>query len=815
MSNEATKQNEEPSEASAAVAWWRSPREVPGRLRAWLAGNPRRAILVGVACLLSIGGVVTAWLGLVSHARKQERLTLEPALEALDRGAYEEATRLADKYQAEQSEDRGGGADFVRGAAAAYRADASSSELKRSHFFAAAKLLSAASERGWPRSREAEGYYLLGKSLFFSGQLTACRPALREALKLDPRLDSELRYLLAEAYLLDVRPNPALAAEENRIALSERPSLEWQAKLMVQRARILLAQGKTQESLRELDGLPGNAGRSGAALVARGQALLMEAEALRADGKRRDGRELADRKRQEAIKVLQSAQGADTLAADVSRKAMYLMGLGLVQGGDERGATVQFERTRRLFPDTPEATACAFQEAELLRQAGRPDALALYRKVLGAVDPEDYSNPWLPLAELQKKMLAAYQDYSRREDFAACAELASALVPLLPQSQAVELRAENQMGWGRSMISKADAEPQPKAEVLRREARTHFRRAGGYYVEMAELLRTDRRYGDELWNSVQAYFAGRDYHHAVVMLEQYLADETRRRQAEALTLLGEALLAEGRLDAALKALRQCIDLHPRDAAAFRARLLAARVHVEKSEPGPAEALLRENLGADLLTPASVEWRESLFDLASLLYSAGRYEEAIARLDEAAERYPESPRSVEARWLAADACRRWGLDLQRGLHTILVQSTRVEQARQAGDCLERGLARFEKLRDLLVRKQAGGDLTRLEKLVLRNCGFAIGEVLFALARHDEAAKAYSVVVQRDPQSAEALEAYLQIAEAYRRLGRAAEARRAAEQAKVVLGRLKSDAALAETTARDRKQWTELLDGLIQY
>jgi TolA-binding protein len=98
-------------------------------------------------------------------------------------------------------------------------------------------------------------------------------------------------------------------------------------------------------------------------------------------------------------------------------------------------------------------------------------------------------------------------------------------------------------------------------------------------------------------------------------------------------------------------------------------------------------------------------------------------------------------------------------------------------------------------------------------VLRNCGFAIGEVLFALARHDEAAKAYSAVVERDPQSAEALEAYLQIAEAYRRLGRAADARRAAEQAKRALGRLKSDAALAETTARDRKQWTELLDGLI--
>ena len=216
MSDKPTKQHESPSEAPPAVAWWRSPREVPGRLGAWLAGNPRRAILLGLACLLSIAGAVTAWLGLASHARKQERPTLEPALEALDRAAYGEAVRLAEKYQAEQIEDRGGGTDFVRGAAAAYQADASSSDLKRSHFQTAARLLSAAQQQGFPSSREAEGLYLLGKSLFFCGQLTACRPPLREALKLNPHLDAELRWLLAEAYLLDSRPNPALAVTMTR-----------------------------------------------------------------------------------------------------------------------------------------------------------------------------------------------------------------------------------------------------------------------------------------------------------------------------------------------------------------------------------------------------------------------------------------------------------------------------------------------------------------------------------------------------------------------------------------------------------------------
>lgn len=777
-----------------------------------MAGNPRRAILFGVACLLSLAGAVTAWVGLAGHTQKHEKLSLEPALEALDRGAYEEARQLAQKYQAEELGEHGGGPDFVRGAAAAYQAESSSSDLKPGHFLEAARLLTAARQEGLPAAREAEGLYLLGKSLFYAGQLTACRPALRETLKLNPRLDCELRYLLAEAYLLDSRPNSPLAEEENRIALGERPSLEWQVKLLVQRARILLAQGKRRESLQVLDRLPGNSGRSGEALVVRGQLLALEAQALAADASRPDAKQLAARKRQEAIEVLRAAQGADTLAADVTRKAMYLVGLCLVEGDDLRGATAQFERTRRLFPKTPEAVACALQEAELRRRAGRLDGLTLYRQVLAAADPESYSNPWLPLAELQKRMLAAYQDYSQRQDFSACAELASSFHPLLPQVQAVELKAENQAVWARSLMTKADAEPEARAEVLRREARTHFRRAGGYYAELARLLVTERRYADELWNSVQFYLAGRDYQHAVVMLKQYLANELRRRRAEALASLGEALLAEGQLEDAEKALGECIELHPRDAAAFRARLLAARVHMEKADVGRAEARLRENLGAELLTPASAEWRESLFELGSVLFGAGRYEEAIPRLDEAVERYPDAPRGVEARWLAADACRQRGLELQKGLRTILVESTRVQQARQASDCLEQSLARFERLRDLLLRKQWSGEPSGPQRLVLRNCEFAIGEVFFALARHDEAAKAYMAVVQRYPQSPEALEAYLQMAGAYRRLGRAAEARGAAEQAKLVLGRLKSDAALAATTTRDRKQWSELLDGL---
>jgi len=735
----------------------------------------------------------------------EEKPTLEPALAALDRRAYDEAQRLAKDYCAAVPDDRSGGADFVLGAVAAYLADASLSELKAKHFLAAAQQLERARDHGLPAGREAETLFLLGKSQFYAGQLTACRPTLREALKLNPAHDAEIRFLLAEAYLVDAKPNPALADEENQLALKEQNTAAWQARLQVQRARILLAQGKMAETAKTLDALPEAVQRSGEALVVRGELLAREAQAAGTNA------ELSRQKYEQAIQTLRLAQGADTLGSDVTRRAMYLTALCLLHGGDSRAAMAQFQRTARVFPHTVEAANCAFQEAELLRKEGSRDALPLYGKLLRWANADNYVNPWIALAPLQEKMLAVYQDYLQRQDFHASLELARAFHPLFPAYRAVELQAETEMAWARWLMNKADGDP-AQAEKLRSEGRLHFRLAGRHYAALAKLLTTHRRYTEELWNGVQACLDGHDYTHAATLLELYLQNETRRRNAQAMMLLGETLLAQGKLDEALKKLVGCVELHPHDASAFRARLDAARVYMEKGEPAKAEALLRENLRAELLTPASAEWRESLFDLATIAYFERRYDEAIPRLDEAAERYPQSPRTPEVRYLAADACRQRGLQIQQGLRRIQVESTRIEQSRQATDYLISALDRMEQLCQSLARRPES-ELSRGDRLVLRNAYFAIGEVLFALGRYEEAAKAYNVVVRRYPDAADTLEAYVQMAAAYRRLNRPRDAQGAAEQAKLLLNRLKSDAALTENTIRDRRQWTELLNALI--
>ena len=809
--------SDEPTEAQpAAVPWWKSPGQAVRSVGGWAAAHRLKAGLLALAAMLSLGGVAVTALVLMRSSQAPV-ISLDDALQALDRGDMADARRLADEYEQKtpEAEVRKGGPEFVRGAAAAYEADRTVSDAKADHFLIAARHLQQAWHKEFPPGRQAEGLYLLGKSLYCSGQIVASRPVLREALQTNPQRKTEIRYLLAAAYLTDSTPKLSEAEEQNDLALADThiaPLLR--DRLVLQRAQILLAAGKRGACLDVLRQLPADSKQSAEADLLRARILILEARELMADSSKPEQAVAAKRKYQEAIAGLRQAQSADTLATAVTCRAMYLIGVCLKESDDGRAASNQFARLRKLFPDTPEAFAATFEEAELLRKSGRPEAgLNDYRQVLEKVaDPDSYSNPWLSLTELRQRTLNAYQDYLDKQLFPACLELAKRLHPLFPKERATELLAENYAAWGHSLLEQAAGVAENKAESLREDGRKRLRQAGAAYMQLARLLVTHRRYPDELWNSVQAYMAGHDYRRAAEVLREYLHNEMRKRHSDALTALGEALLTEGRIDEALQALSECVDLHPRDAAAFRARLLAARARIEKGEYDQAEKLLRDNLTADLLTPASTEWRESLFELGRLLHTQRRYDDAIPRLEEAVVRYPDTPHSLQSAYLAADSYRQIGYAIRAALGQVLVESTRLQRTRQANEALGLALDHFQKLRETLMRRQDKGELGPLEKLMLRNSFFAVGDLLFDLARYDEALKAYSMVINRYQNRPETLEAYVQMANAYVRLDRPAEARSMAEQAKVVLHRMTKETSFAGTTNRTREEWKTLLDRL---
>ena len=124
---------------------------------------------------------------------------------------------------------------------------------------------------------------------------------------------------------------------------------------------------------------------------------------------------------------------------------------------------------------------------------------------------------------------------------------------------------------------------------------------------------------------------------------------------------------------------------------------------------------------------------------------------------------------------------------------------------------RALEVYTSLQNELGRRDAE-DLTDQEKAMLRNSRFALGEVYFELQRYPEALRAYQSAANHYAANPAVLDAYLQIANVYRRMDRPAEARASLEQARIALRRIPPEAPFEPITNFDRKQWGDLLDRL---
>jgi len=786
-------------------------------LGAWARANRLKAAVAIAGCVLTVGAGVAGWALIGRQDRARDRLALAAAFRALDRGDYDEARNLAEALQT-----RGGlrshewaAVAFVLGAAAGREADVTWSRDQRRYYLLAARYLEEARDRGFPPGRRAEGLYLLGRSLCLSGQLAASRPILLAALDAGGDRATAIHRLLARAYLHDANPRYGKALEHNTAFLADRRlAPDERHEGLLDRARILLRMERIADCLAALDEIPTDAANRAEKTVLRGRVLMLQAETLQARGELSTEEQLRVRQRYEAaIKTLRAAQGHDTLSSEATPQALYLIGVCYRELGDDRAAVGQFQRTASLYAQTPEALAAGLDQADLARQLGQNgDAASAYLRVLAAVaDPDTYSNPWVPLDELRRRMLEAYQHYRDTGKFVICLELARRFHPLFSRTRALEIQAEAHLARGRELLDQA-APGATDAEKLRRKGRGELRRAGLAQLRLAEIRVATREYTGHLWNAAEAFLAGQDYDGAVSVLKNYLRNETRNHQAEALLHLGQSLLALDRLDEAAAALAECIELHPRDPAVFAARLVAAQTAVEQGDLERAEALLQENLVGERLTPDSREWRRSLFALGKIYHERARYQDAVRRLEEAVARYPQDPQAVEARYLIAEAYRRSADALPAARRDERGRAGGAPDAGRPAELYRESLVQYNHLREHLARLQETRELTPNESAMLRNGHFAVGSVLARLGELQAAVGEYSHATRRYQGSPEVLDAYVGMADAYRRLGEPLQARRALEQAKAVLSRLKPDAAYAAVTNYTREQWGERLEYL---
>ena len=789
------------------------------RLLHWARASKLRMAIVGSVLFTLFGGVFAVWSYLAHLAVNDEnQFTLARALEALDKQELEEAKDIVGEMQRRGAEEADfGGALFVLGSVKAAQAEQEwSKDRQRAMHLIAARYLQKARELGVPERLENISRYMVGKSLVLGNQPQAGIEVLEKLLVVDEDSKAKIHELLAEAYQAIPEPNLSAALRHNQSVLNE-PDLEPERRMnaSITQADILGRMGRLEEAGKLIT----FAGRDDAqqALInsISGRIAIEQAAALPA------GSEQRVLLAKQARTSLQEAKLLDPLNSRLTRQAIYWIGKSFEVEGNTEAAIQRYEQLSKAYGDTPESLAAMLATADLQRMSGDSEqALVGYRGVLTSInDPVTYVNRLLPISALRKRLLKTHADFLARGDFQQAMALVESFQPVFSLAEATEVRAQTHRRWSESLTALASQEAKQGAADYLSQAKYHLRATGMAYELLAKLRYSTRSFTDDLWEAADNYFQGQNYTNAQRMFGEYLKHEAQRRQSLALLRLGQSKLAQGNYSDAIETLEECIEMHPRAATIYQARLECAHAHIQLNQGDRAEKLLYDNLVGGSLDPRAKEWLDSLFLLGDYLHNSERYAESIQKLDEAVLRFEKldqstlAPKDKEKAMFAR-------YTIARSFHKAAEKPTRL--ARDAKTESERQKNRKERDKNLnlalenylLVQRmltlQGHVDSNEISRSLLRNCYMMQGSVLFDLKRYEEARKAYaniSTLYQNEPF---VLESFVHIANCYRRLNKPVKAKGTIEQAKLVLNRFPETTDFKVATNFTRQEWDLLLN-----
>jgi tetratricopeptide (TPR) repeat protein len=796
------------------------PHALPVRLivgaARWATASKLRMAVGGGAGLAALAILLAVW-SYIAHlaVNSLEPASLDAALAALDAGRFDDARALIGDLQEQVATPALiGGAMYILGAAKAQEADLETShERQTAMHLLAAKYLEKAAGHGVPAGREPRAAYLLGKCLALGGLPEAAIPPLEDALRLHVEPASEIHAMLVRAQMDS--PDPDLDAALDHIAhVIEDPAVSGPQRdeAWLLRAETLLRLEKRGEALAALEQVKTDGPSAGRRLMVLGRLQFEAAAPMPATAPQRSDKLKA------ALAQFGAAQQLDSESGPLAREATFWTARCYELLGDRAAALAEFNRLSNLYGDTEEGVAATMAEADHARLDGETSrALGAYRAVLQAIgNPHTYDNPLLPLAELRTRLWAAYQQFVGEERFSDALAMLEMIEPVAGRAECMEQRARTLQQWGARLRDQAEKEANKQAAVLRQEGRAHLRAAGRSYEDLSHMRYATRYFTRDLWAAADCYFQGQSFSNAARVLEEFLHHEARQWNSIALVRLGQARIARGEFDQAIAALEECIEVYPRDAGVYQARIEAALAHQQLGRADAAEQLLRQNLEAPALTPSSPEWRDSLFALGRLQCEQERYAEAVDTLDEAVRRYPADGAALMAKYMIARSYHNGALEIAAQLRAPRsATEIKIDQARASIlQQLENAHAAYVDVQETItLAGNADGD--PLMRTLLRNCYMMQGSVLMELKRFEEARQSFQNVISLYQNDPVVLESFVQVATCWRRLDQPAMARGNLERAKVVLAKMPQDADFLASTNFNRQQWTLLLDEMSKW
>jgi tetratricopeptide (TPR) repeat protein len=256
--------------------------------------------------------------------------------------------------------------------------------------------------------------------------------------------------------------------------------------------------------------------------------------------------------------------------------------------------------------------------------------------------------------------------------------------------------------------------------------------------------------------------------------------------------MGQLYQSMGQTDKAMEYYARNIQANPKTPSAYTSTLNLARCYMAQGPAGFAKAeatllsLVQDNRE---ILPEANEFRASLFALGELYYQNQRWSDAILRLEECLTRYPQDKLAPRAKFMLAESYRHSAQEIGAALAQDAAMEHRdaLEKARQ--ERLRRAAGLFEQVISLLDRDPGEPKVPEPpDEQYLRKAYMDRGECRYELGEYAAAIKLYDQAAARFAQDVTAVEAYVQIINAYRALNQPAQASAAAERARWVLKRI---------------------------
>jgi tetratricopeptide (TPR) repeat protein len=344
-------------------------------------------------------------------------------------------------------------------------------------------------------------------------------------------------------------------------------------------------------------------------------------------------------------------------------------------------------------------------------------------------------------------------------------------------------------------------------------------KAGDSFIiySRALTLLDDHGYADALWKGVDLYDKAGNLQSAISALELFVRERPDDRLApDALLRLGQAYQAVGLFDKAIDAYQRNQLEYPKSLAASKSAVPLAEAYIAKGPTNYRKAemtLLSVVENNPLVDPSAEEFRQSLRELAQLYYRTGRYEEAIARLQELTERYPNDEQKPQMIFEMADSYRKSAGLLDEKLasaQTLAPGNAAASEVAEAAVARRDRLLKARSLYDQVIDLyRTGAPADDMDKLDQKLAFFYRADCMYDLGSYDESIKLYDAAAfnyQNDPAS---VAAYVQIVNAYFALGKPEQAKAANNRAKWMLQHMPADAFQDGTFTMPKKYWDQWL------